>query len=134
MKQINILLVEDNPYDADLVMRSFKKSDIKNIITWLKDGEEALSYIFSNLHTSMLILLDLKLPKVDGLEVLKILKSDQRTSSIPIIVLTSSQEECDIIEANKHYANSYIVKPVNYSKFSETMERVGTYWLNLNKT
>jgi two-component system response regulator len=140
-KIIEILLVEDNPNDAELTLRALKKNKLANNIVHVSDGEEALDFIFARASYSerqikdvpKVILLDLKLPKVDGLEVLKAIKSDQRTRTIPVVVLTSSQEEKDIVESYRLGVNSYITKPVDFDKFVEAVKTLGLYWLLLNK-
>ncbi|ADR18705.1 response regulator [Calditerrivibrio nitroreducens] len=135
---VEILLVEDNEYDAELTIRALKKANVVNGLKWLKDGEEALEYIFgdeNNVKTSMkLILLDLKMPKVDGLEVAKRLKSDNRTKFMPVVILTSSEDEVDRIKAYEFGVNSYIIKPVDFEKFFDAVQKVGLYWLLFNKT
>jgi CheY-like chemotaxis protein len=139
--EVEILLVEDNPHDAELTLRTLKKSNLANHVVWVKDGEEALNYIFgastdtpeTNNHTPKVILLDLKLPKVDGLEVLRRLKADKRTNIIPVAVLTSSREEQDIVESYRLGVNSYIVKPVHFENFSKAVTQLGLYWLLLNQ-
>jgi two-component system, response regulator len=134
MNQVDIaeiLLVEDNPNDAEFVLRAFKKAAIPHQITIAIDGEEALKVLPTGKFR--LILLDLKLPKVDGLEVLKALKSDPRTSYIPTVVMTSSKEEQDLIETYKLGANSYITKPIDFTEFSEAVMTIGNYWLKLNQ-
>ena len=139
---VEILLVEDNPEDVEITIRSFKKQKVTNKIHVVEDGEEALEYIFAtgvykerNIdHRPKVILLDLKLPKVDGLEVLRMIRADERTKQIPVVVLTSSQEERDIVESYRLGVNSYIVKPVDFDKFSSTVSELGFYWLLLNKS
>jgi CheY-like chemotaxis protein len=139
--EVNILLVEDNPDDVELTLRAFKKKNISNHIFVVNDGEEALDFIFARGKYSdrdinnclKVVLLDLKLPKVDGLEVLKRIRSDKRTKKTPVVVLTSSGEEKDIIESYNLGVNSYIVKPVNFEKFINTVAELGLYWLLLNK-
>jgi len=138
---IEILFVEDNPHEAELTIRSLKKSNLANTITHISDGELALDFIFSKyvgtpLHRSSipaLIILDLKPPKVDGLEILKRIKADDRTKMIPVVVLTSSKEEQDILKSYQLGANSYIVKPVNFESFSKTITDLGLYWAVLNQ-
>ena len=138
---VEILLVEDNLSDAELAIRSLKKSKLANKIIHVKDGKEALDFIAAkNDYSSRnvenvpnVVLLDLKLPKVDGLEVLKILKADERTKAIPVVVLTSSKEERDIVESYRLGVNSYIVKPVDFDKFSEAVIEIGHYWVLLNQ-
>jgi len=138
---VEILLVEDNPRDAELTLRALKKHNLANKVHVAKDGAEALDYIFAtgiyaerNIHDHpKVILLDLKLPKVDGMEVLRRIRADERTKCIPVVVLTSSQEERDIVESYKLGVNSYIVKPVDFEKFLSTVQELGLYWLLLNK-
>jgi len=139
--KVEIILVEDNPHDAELALRALKKQGLANNVQVLQDGAEALDFVFckakySNGETCKLpklILLDLKLPKVDGLEVLRRIKSDPRTKAIPIVILTSSQEEPDIAESYHLGVNSYIVKPVDFDKFFEAVSNLGLYWMLLNK-
>ena len=139
---VEILLVEDNPQDAEMAIRALKKNNLSNNVVHVTDGEEALDFIFArgaysgrNIECGpKIILLDLKLPKIDGLEVLKIVKSDERTKMIPVIALTSSSEEKDIIESYRLGVNSYIVKPVDFDKFVEAIKDLGLYWLLLNQS
>ena len=140
-EKVDILLVEDNPTDAELTTRALRKGNLANQITWVKDGAEALEFIFRSGayagrpdQNPRLILLDLKLPKVDGIEVLKQLKADDRTRAIPVVMVTSSQEGRDITESYKLGVNSYVVKPVEFEKFSETVAKAGFYWMLVNKT
>ncbi|MBI4584443.1 MAG: response regulator [Planctomycetes bacterium] len=138
---IEILLVEDNPNDAELALRALKKNNLANNIVIARDGEEALKLLFGSNYRirpeignlPKVILLDLKLPKVDGIEVLRKLKSEESTRSIPVVVLTSSKEEKDIIESYKIGVNSYIVKPVEFNKFVNCVAELGLYWLLLNQ-
>ncbi len=138
---IDILLVEDNPNDVELTLRSLKKVNIANKIFVVNDGAEALELLFgTGKHQDQqvdrkpkVILLDLKLPKVDGLEVLRRVKADERTKFIPVVVLTSSKEEQDMIESYRLGVNSYIVKPVDFDKFVEAVGNLGLYWLLLNQ-
>lgn len=137
-----ILLVEDNPNDEELTLRAFKKSNILNPIVVARDGVEALDYLFSRgmyanrdpAAVPQLILLDLKLPKVDGLEVLKAMRSDDRTRLLPVVVLTSSREEQDIIQSYSLGANSYVRKPVDFAEFLDAARQLGLYWLILSET
>jgi CheY-like chemotaxis protein len=139
--EVEILLVEDNPNDVELTLRALKKHNLANNVVVVKDGEEALDFVFARgayTHRDVengpkIILLDLKLPKVDGLEVLKAIKSDARTKIIPVIVLTSSKEEKDIVNSYRLGVNSYIVKPVDFDKFIEAVAKLGLYWLLLNE-
>ena len=138
---VEILLVEDNPDDVELTLRALKNQNISNHIEVVRDGAEALDFIFctgqyehrSMENTPKVILLDLKLPRVDGLEVLEKIKSDPRTKAIPVVVLTSSREERDIVESYKLGSNSYITKPVDFEQFSESVRQLGLYWLLLNE-
>ena len=138
---VDILLVEDNPHDVELTLRALKKHNLANRVHVVKDGAEALEFIFGTDTYAdrdieigpKVVLLDLKLPKVDGLEVLRKIKSDERTKIIPVVVLTSSQEESDIVKSYKLGANSYMVKPVDFDKFIESVSELGLYWLLLNK-
>jgi two-component system, response regulator len=139
--EVEILLVEDNPSDAELALRALKKNHLANNIVVVTDGEEALDFIFARgafSHRQVengpkVILLDLKLPKVDGLEVLRAVKGDPRTKVIPVVVLTSSREERDIVESYRLGVNSYIVKPVDFDKFVAAVRDLGLYWLLLNQ-
>lgn len=142
VEEVEILVVEDNPHDYELATRALKRIKLANNVHWVRDGAEALDFIFCTdayAHRSIangprLILLDLKLPKVDGIQVLEKIKSDERTKRIPVVMLTSSQEESDIVESYKLGVNSYIVKPVDYQKFVETVSEAGFYWMLINKT
>jgi two-component system response regulator len=137
---IEILLVEDNSSDAELTLHALQKSKLANQIQLVRDGEEALDFLFCRGAFSsrrfetapQLVLLDLKLPKVDGLQVLQAVKSDARTRAIPIIVLTSSKEERDLVKSYKLGVNSYIQKPVNFGQFQEVVRQLGMYWLLVN--
>jgi CheY-like chemotaxis protein len=132
---VEILLVEDNPSDAELTLRALKQRNLANQVVLCRDGAEALQFFAAGDgqgHVPKVVLLDLKLPKVDGLEVLRHLKSDARTKSIPVVVLTSSREEPDIERAYELGANSYIVKPVDFEAFARAVSDVGLYWLLLN--
>lgn len=137
-----ILLVEDNPDDVALTLRAFKKSNILNEVIVAQDGVEALDYLFATgayggRDTGMmpqLILLDLKLPKLDGMEVLRRMRADRRTRLLPVVILTSSKEEQDVIDGYNLGCNSYIRKPVDFAQFSEAIRQLGLYWLILNET
>ena len=137
-----ILLVEDNPKDEELTLRAFKKSNILNPVVVARDGVEALDYLFARgghanrepAALPQLILLDLKLPKVDGLEVLRTLRADERTKLLPVVVLTSSNEEQDLIRSYSLGANSYVRKPVDFAQFLDAVRQLGLYWLILNET
>jgi two-component system response regulator len=138
---VEILLVEDNPDDAELALYALEKNKIANRVAVARDGVEALDYVFrkglyANRHSEeepRLILLDLKLPKLDGIDVLRALKRDPRSSSIPIVMLTSSREERDIVESYQLGVNSYIVKPVDFEQFTRAVQQIGMYWLILNE-
>jgi two-component system response regulator len=138
---IELLLVEDNPQDLELSLRALRKAKLSNRIHVARDGAEALDYVFcegphvgrSITDAPKVILLDLKLPKIDGLEVLKRIKSDPRTKVIPIVVLTSSKEQKDVVESYQLGVNSYIVKPVNFERFAEAVSDLGLYWLLHNQ-
>jgi len=140
-KEVEILLVEDNSTDAELAVRALKKSVLGNKLVWVKDGEEALEFIFATGAYSVrqlakvpsLILLDLRLPKVDGMEVLRRIKSDERTKAIPVVVLTSSNEERDVAESYKLGVNSYICKPIEFEEFVKVVSALGIYWLLVNQ-
>ena len=138
---VEILLVEDNPNDVKLTLHAFKQHNIANQIQVVRDGEEALEFLFgtgryagrSLASGPRLVLLDLKLPLVDGIEVLRQVKADPRTRMIPVVVLTSSREERDIVESYQLGSNSYIAKPVDFEQFTEAMRQLGFYWLLLNQ-
>jgi two-component system response regulator len=139
-KDVDILLVEDNPHDVELTLRALKKHNLANQVHVAKDGQEALDFLFGAGPSSgvkcnrlKVILLDLKLPKVSGLEVLKKLKSDERCKTVPVVVLTSSQEDQDIQECYKLGVNSYVVKPVEFEAFAKTVADLGLYWMLVNK-
>lgn len=139
--EIEILLIEDNEHEAELTIRSLKKHHLANRLKHIDDGAEALDFIFSTgafagnkmPFNPKLILLDLKLPKVDGLEILKQIKANEKTRTIPVVVLTSSKEEQDVIESYRLGVNSYIVKPVNFDSFAQAISELGLYWLLLNQ-
>jgi len=141
INEVEILLVEDNPRDAELAMRALKKRNLTNKLVWVKDGAEALDFIFGPnskedskvRRRPKVVLLDLKLPRVSGLDVLRRLKSDPKTMTIPVVVLTSSCEEQDIVRSYELGVNSYIVKPVNFDNFSEAVSQLGLYWVLLNQ-
>jgi len=138
---LNILLVEDNEDHAELVLRSFEENRVANRIYWVKDGEEALEYLFqrgayadrAKSPRPNLILLDLRLPKVDGVEVLKTIKVDETLKLIPVVVLTSSESEKDVCKVYESHANSYLVKPIDFEKFTQLMRDLGFYWLGWNR-
>jgi two-component system response regulator len=139
MIEKRILLVEDNPDDTELTLRAFKKNKIYNPVHIVRDGAEALAWLFDPDANGQLpelpavVLLDLKLPKVDGLEVLKRIRSDERTRLLPVVVLTSSKEEVDLVNSYRLGANSYIRKPVDFSAFVTATGQLGLYWLVLNQ-
>jgi two-component system, response regulator len=141
LNDVEILLVEDNPQDAELTLRALKKNNIANNVHHVKDGAEAIEFLFAtgmysgrrSENTPKVVLLDLKLPKVDGLEVLKRIKSDDRTRMMPVVILTSSKQDRDMVESYKLGVNSYIVKPVEFEKFLEAVKQAGLYWLLVNK-
>jgi CheY-like chemotaxis protein len=140
-RSVQILLVEDNPNDAELTQRALKKARVANDVHVVRDGAEALEFLFgegayagrAGSALPRVVLLDLKLPKVDGLEVLRRVKGDERTKLIPVVVLTSSREESDLVASYHLGANSYIVKPVDSDKFFEAVHEIGLYWLLLNE-
>jgi CheY-like chemotaxis protein len=137
-----ILLVEDNPDDEALTLRALKKNDIQNQVVVARDGAQALEYLFGTGErkerdpevSPQLVLLDLKLPRVDGLEVLRRIRADERTRLLPVVILTSSKEQRDLVEGYGYGANSYIRKPVDFGQFVEAVRQLGLYWLVLNET
>jgi len=139
--ETEILLVEDNPTDAELTMRALKRKNLINKLVWVKDGAEALDFLFAKGEYSnrnvedlpKLILLDLRMPKVDGLEVLHEIKADERTRKIPVVILTSSKEDRDIVESYKLGVNSYVSKPVEFDEFIDAVSTMGFYWILINK-
>ena len=138
---VEILLVEDNPHDAELTIRALRKRNLANHLVHVKDGQEALDWLFGtglytgrNInHTPKIILLDLKLPKVDGIEVLRTVRADERTRLMPVVMLTSSREEQDVVQSYSLGVNSYIVKPVDFDNFSSAVAEAGHYWLLINR-
>ncbi len=138
----DILLVEDNPDDAALTLRAFKRSHVMNTITVARDGIEALDFLFArdsfanrvDASLPTLVILDLKLPKLDGLGVLKALRADERTRLLPVVILTSSKEEQDLISGYSLGANSYVRKPVDFAEFAEAVKVLGIYWLMMNQS
>jgi len=140
-EEVEIMLVEDDPTDAELTLRAFRKNKLANRMKHVTDGEEALNFLFAKGAYSdrlekdkpRVILLDLKLPKIDGLEVLKAIREDASTRFIPVVMMTSSNEERDLIESYKLGVNSYITKPIEFDEFSKAVTEVGYYWLLLNK-
>ncbi|MFO8022555.1 MAG: response regulator [Perlabentimonas sp.] len=141
MDEVEILLVEDNPADVELALRALKKNNIANKVEVVNDGEEALDFLYARgsyinrvgARLPKVILLDLKLPKINGLEVLTEIKSNPKTQMVPVVVLTSSKEENDIIKSYKLGVNSYIVKPVDFDKFLLSVKEIGMYWLLINQ-
>lgn len=137
--ETEIILVEDNPSDADLTIRALKKCNVTNKILHLKDGQEILDYIFADeewndtVRLPKVILLDLKMPKVSGIEVLRKLKADERTKIIPVVVLTSSKEDPDVKECYRLGVNSYVVKPLAFDEFAKAVSQLGLYWLLINQ-
>jgi len=140
LEQMEILLVEDNAEDAEMTMRALRKRNLANHVHWVKDGEEALDYLFcSGQYVARergrppkLVLLDIKMPKVDGIEVLRRIKGSE-LNTVPVVVMTSSNEERDVIESYRLGANSYIVKPVAFDAFLETVASIGLYWVLTNR-
>ena len=141
LEQVEILLVEDNSRDADLTLRALKSKNLANRVHWVKDGVEALDYMFragayaerDPTHAPKLVLLDIKMPKVDGIEVLRRLKSDAATRAVPVVVMTSSAEERDLVESYRLGANSFIVKPIEFDAFLDTVAQIGLYWVLANR-
>jgi two-component system response regulator len=141
LDDVEILLVEDNPNDVELTLRALKKQNLANKVFVVKDGAEALDFLFGAgafsqrriEHRPKVVLLDLKLPKIDGIEVLRRIKADERTKDMPVVMLTSSQEERDVLETYSLGVNSYIVKPVDFSNFVHAVSELGVYWGLLNK-
>ena len=141
VEDTEILLVEDNPNDVELTLRALRKQNLDGKVYVVRDGAEALDFIFASGNYAArkiearpkVVLLDLKLPKVDGIEVLRRVKADERTKSIPIVMLTSSQEERDVAESYRLGVNSYIVKPVDFSNFVHAVSQLGMYWHMLNR-
>jgi two-component system, response regulator len=141
LDEMEILLVEDNPTDAELTMRALKRKNLANQLVWVKDGAEALDFIFAQgqfqdrdpEELPRLILLDLRMPKVDGFEVLKKIKANERTRKIPVVVLTSSQQDQDVVESYKLGVNSYVSKPVAFDEFIDAVSTLGLYWMLINK-
>jgi two-component system, response regulator len=138
MRESPILLVEDNPDDEALTRRAFERSNIANSLDVVRDGQQALDYLFGNGASEKpapaLILLDLKLPKIDGLEVLKQIRTRESTKLIPVVILTSSSEQTDLIAGYDSGANSYVRKPVDFDQFSESVRQLGLYWLVVNES
>jgi CheY-like chemotaxis protein len=140
LQQVEILLVEDNPEDAEMTMRALRKRNLANHLHWVKDGEEALEYLFctgryasrDRTQPPRLVLLDIKMPKVDGIEVLRRVKASE-LKQVPVVVMTSSNEERDVLESYRLGVNSYIVKPVQFEDFMETVSKIGLYWVLTNR-
>ncbi len=140
-EEIEILLVEDTAADAEMTMRALRKFNLGNRLHWVQDGAEALEFVFRTgayarrraEHPLRLVLLDLKLPKLDGIEVLRRIKADAETRAIPVVVMTSSREERDMLESYSLGVNSYVVKPVDFTDFAETVSKVGLYWMLTNR-
>ncbi|HXR80552.1 MAG TPA: response regulator [Saprospiraceae bacterium] len=132
---VEVLLIEDNPEDAELTIRVLKKHNLANNLVHLQDGEAALDFLFAKGSNNIprLVLLDLKMPKVDGIEVLRKIKNDEQKKLIPVVILTSSKEERDVIESYKLGVNAYVVKPVEFEKFVEAVAKLGLFWLLINQ-
>jgi two-component system response regulator len=140
-EQVEILLVEDSARDAELTMRALKKGGLANKLLWVKDGQEALDFLFRHGEYAQrdegiprLVLLDLKMPRVDGIEVLAAIRADQGTRRIPVVIMTSSQEESDVARSYDLGVNSYVVKPVDFNAMTELARQAGYYWLAINRT
>jgi CheY-like chemotaxis protein len=139
--EVKVLLVEDNPTDAELCIEALNEYRLGNTLQWVKDGKQALDFLFGTgefegrtlNHQPKVVLLDLRLPKVDGLEVLRKVKADERTKTIPVVIVTSSKEDRDLVESYKLGVNSYIQKPVQFEAFAKEVAKVGMYWLLTNK-
>jgi two-component system response regulator len=138
--QVEILLVEDNAEDAEMTTRALRKRNLANHLHWVKDGEEALEYLFGTGRYAgkdrcrpRLVLLDIKMPKVDGIEVLRRVKASSDLKDVPVVVMTSSNEERDVVESYRLGVNSYIVKPVQFDDFLDTVAKIGMYWLLANR-
>ncbi len=140
-KECEILIIEDNPNDAELIVRSLKKNNLLNNVNVIYDGEDAMEYLFNQKKADetrlfdppKVILLDLKLPKISGLEILEAIKSDETLRKIPVVVVTSSKEDPDIDRAYELGVNSYVVKPINFNEFIDTLSQIGIYWLAINE-
>lgn len=136
---VQILLVEDNPNDAELALHALRKSNLANVVDWVKDGEEALNYLFhrgpyaNKKGLPKVVLLDLRLPKLDGIDVLRALRENPDTKELPVVALTSSKEERDIVETYKLGVNSFVPKPVAFKEFAETVSNLGLYWVLTNR-
>jgi CheY-like chemotaxis protein len=139
-QHVEILLVEDSAADAEMTLRTLKKRGIANRIVWVKDGAEAIDYLFAQGDYAnrpngypRLVLLDLKMPRMDGLQVLRAMKGDERLRTVPVVMMTSSREEGDLLESYQLGVNSYVVKPVDFGEFAETVAQVGMYWMIANQ-
>ena len=141
LEQVEILLVEDNTEDAEMTLRALRRNNLGNRVHWVKDGEEALEFMFSTgqyaarsaAPTPKLVMLDLKMPKVDGIEVLRRLKQSEATRPVPVVVMTSSNEDSDVLKSYHLGVNSYIVKPIQFDVFLETVAKIGLYWVITNR-
>jgi len=141
ISQVEVLLVEDNIHDAEMTIRSLKKVNLANNLVHVRDGEEALEFIFGQgkfagrdlVNAPKVILLDIKMPKVDGIEVLRRIKTNEATRCIPVVIMTSSQEELDIVNSYELGVNSYVVKPVDFEGFAKAVSQLGMYWLLTNQ-
>jgi CheY-like chemotaxis protein len=140
-EQVEILMVEDNPMDAELTIRALKNGGLANKLLWVKDGQQALDFLFRQGEFAeredtvpRIVLLDLKMPKVDGIEVLRAIRADARTKQVPVVIMTSSQEEQDVVRSYELGVNSYVVKPVDFNAMAELVRQAGYYWLAINRT
>lgn len=141
LREVEILLAEDNPADAEMTLRALRKNNLANNVHWVKDGVEAIDFLFcqgayADRDPSIrpkLVMLDIKMPKMDGIEVLKLLRANEQTRMIPVVILTSSNEERDVVQSYSLGVNSFIVKPVDFSQFMETVRSVGLYWMLCNR-
>lgn len=139
--RVEVLLIEDSPTDAELCTRALKKHKLANDLVWVKDGAEALDFLFARgsysgrdmMYPPKLVLLDLRLPKVDGLEVLRQVRADERLKTLPVVILSSSKEDRDIAESYRLGANSYVSKPVEFQEFADAVVKLGLYWLLINR-
>jgi CheY-like chemotaxis protein len=141
LQEIDILMAEDNARDAEMTERALRKHNLANRLVWVRDGAEALDFIYcrgkyasrDSARLPRLLLLDLKMPRLDGIEVLRAIKADERMRAIPVVVMTSSNEERDVVESYRLGVNSYIVKPIDFAKFFEVVVKVGLYWVLANR-